>query len=61
MTILCQYIICPECNSKEKAEVTFTFPWPTYIHDCKSCGYTIMESEWQLAEESKTKLDEETD
>jgi hypothetical protein len=42
-----QFIICPECGSVELATIdTSTVPWWTYIHDCKSCGYTIMESEW---------------
>lgn len=40
-------ILCPECGSVELATIdTSTVPWWTYIHDCKSCGYTIMESEW---------------
>ena len=60
MITLCQHIICPECKSTEKAEVICGFPWYTYIHDCKNCGYIIMESEWQLAEEIKTQSNKET-
>ncbi|MCE5226490.1 MAG: ASCH domain-containing protein [Porphyromonadaceae bacterium] len=44
-----QFILCPECGSVELATIdTSTVPWWTYIHDCKNCGYTIMEyaSEW---------------
>jgi hypothetical protein len=41
-----QFIQCPECSAVELATVdTTTIPWWTYIHNC-SCGYTIMESEW---------------
>lgn len=44
----CHYeaILCPECGSEEKATVEHTRPFWTYIHDCKNCDYTIMESEW---------------
>lgn len=42
-----QLICCPECGSVELATIdTSSVPWWTYIHDCKNCGYTIMESEW---------------
>lgn len=44
-----ELILCPECGSVELATIdTSTVPWWTYIHDCKNCGYTIMEyaSEW---------------
>lgn len=39
-------IICPECKKVQTAEVKYTVPWWTYIHECK-CGYIIMESEWE--------------
>ncbi len=37
-------IRCPECGKVQQAVVTHGFQ-NTYIHEC-SCGYTIMESEW---------------
>lgn len=41
-----QFIICPKCMAIELATIDITtFPWDTYIHHC-SCGYVIMESEW---------------
>ena len=48
-----EYIICPECGSIELAEIKETPLWNVYIHDCKKCGYTIMESEWNVATETK--------
>lgn len=40
-------IQCPECKAVQTAKVLHTWPWATRIHDCQ-CGYTIMESEWNL-------------
>lgn len=40
------WIICPNCNSKQLGEVEETFPWLTFIHECEKCNYIIMESEW---------------
>lgn len=42
-------IVCPNCQSIETATVFHTWPWRSYVHDCKQCGYTIMESEWEKA------------
>ena len=39
-------IICPECGRIQIATVEHTFPWHSYIHECK-CGYVITESEWE--------------
>jgi ssDNA-binding Zn-finger/Zn-ribbon topoisomerase 1 len=56
-------IECPECNKRQIAEVLHTLPFWLYIHNCISCRYTIMESEWTLIyteDEMKTKeLNEE--
>jgi len=42
-----EFIKCPGCGGVELATVdTTTIPWNTYVHFC-SCGYTIMESEWE--------------
>jgi predicted RNA-binding Zn-ribbon protein involved in translation (DUF1610 family) len=41
-------IRCPECGQEQDAVVQHTRPWWTYIHDCEKCGYTIMESEWEV-------------
>lgn len=49
-------IRCPQCFKKQKAFVFHTIPFATYIHECKSCGYTIMESDWEVVEpKTKTK------
>lgn len=41
-------IKCPECESIEDAiEDYTTIPFATYIHECKNCGYIIIESEWE--------------
>jgi ssDNA-binding Zn-finger/Zn-ribbon topoisomerase 1 len=39
-------IECPECGKRQTAEVLHTLPWWSYVHNCVSCRYTIMESEW---------------
>jgi len=39
-------IKCPECGQEQKAKVTKTFPFYTYIHNCKKCSYVITESDW---------------
>lgn len=41
-------IKCPDCSCVQDGEVMHTFPFWTYIHQCTGCGYTIMESEWNL-------------
>ena len=43
-----EQIECPECGKRQIATVLHTFPWWSYVHDCVSCKYTIMESEWVL-------------
>jgi len=43
-----EQIECPECGKRQIATVLHTVPWWTYTHDCESCKYTIMESEWVL-------------
>jgi ribosomal protein S27E len=48
----CERIRCPECGKEQDAEVQHSCPWPTYIHHCEACGYTIMESEWERVEEN---------
>lgn len=48
-------IVCPSCGSIESAIVERTSPWWSYIHNCKNCGYTIMESEWEKAAEPSLK------
>lgn len=39
-------IECPECKQKQVATGYETLPHPTFVHECRNCGYTIMESEW---------------
>ena len=43
-------IECPECFIQQQATVEHTFPWATYIHECKNCKHLIMESEWNEVE-----------
>jgi len=43
-----EQIECPECGKRQIATVLHTVPWWSYVHDCVSCKYTIMESEWVL-------------
>ncbi len=42
-------IKCPQCDHVQDAEVWKDdwMPFPVYVHDCESCGYTITESEWE--------------
>lgn len=42
-----EYIICPNCQSIQIAEVEHTIPWWGYTHICNECEYMTMESEWQ--------------
>ena len=56
-------IECHECGKRQVAEVLHTLPWWSYVHNCVSCRYTIMESEWTLVDtedeiELKTMNDE---
>ena len=44
-------IRCPECVSEQDATVEHTFPHWSRVHTCASCGYIIMESEWERVEE----------
>jgi uncharacterized Zn finger protein len=44
-------IRCPECGQEQDAVVQHTRPFWTYICHCKKCGYTIMESEWEVVNE----------
>jgi len=46
-------IKCPECGKRQFAEVLHTLPWWSYIHNCVSCRYTIMESEWMIVKKKK--------
>jgi C4-type Zn-finger protein len=42
-------IQCPECNAIQEAKVEKGNEYPyfnAYIHTCNTCGYVIMESEW---------------
>lgn len=42
-------IYCPNCGS-ENVNVPIVWregdPWPSFVHDCDVCKYTISESEW---------------
>ncbi len=50
-------IKCPSCGTIQKAIVKITIPFYTYIHQCISCNYVIMESEWDAL---KTNLIKQT-
>lgn len=44
-------IRCPECETAQWAmlEHEHNMPFAMYVHDCQNCGYTILESEWEMA------------
>ncbi len=46
-------IQCPECGKVQKAVVSFAplIGWGDYIHECESCAFLIMESEWEEVKE----------
>lgn len=44
-----EYIHCPNCEDIQEATVEHTAPWNIYVHFCTSCGYAILESEWEKA------------
>ena len=48
-------IICPKCKSWELALITHRDgdPFPSYVHSCTKCSYTIIESEWEKVEGEK--------
>lgn len=48
ITLSCR-VRCPQCGQEQKAEVIRKEgdAFPIYIHECESCGYVIMESEWE--------------
>lgn len=50
-------IKCPSCDKVQIAIVNHTTPFHTYIHECTSCNYVIMESEWDAL---KTNLIKQT-
>lgn len=41
-------IICPNCGTIQEATIDLDVPFPVFIHDCVSCKYKIMESEWEV-------------
>ena len=45
-----EVIVCPRCGKDQRATVEHTRPFWSYVHHCE-CGYTITESEWELAKE----------
>jgi len=47
-----EWIECPRCGALQEALIVHTVPFYTYLHTC-SCGYEIMESEWQPAKNGK--------
>jgi len=48
-------IRCPQCRHIQKARVRKTFPFYTYMHICKKCGYVITESEWDEVKQPTSK------
>lgn len=48
-------IVCPQCDTVQAALVHFTreMPAPSRVHQCDECGYTTMESEWELIREAE--------
>lgn len=46
-----EVIRCPACLHVQVAEAVKSWPWWMYVHDCSECGYTIMESEWEVVDQ----------
>lgn len=44
-----QIISCPSCKSHQDGRPEDTGLFLSYVHNCTNCGYTILESEWELA------------
>lgn len=42
-------IQCPRCDLVQQAAIHFyaADPFPSLVHTCITCGYVIMESEWE--------------
>lgn len=59
--IIKQTIECPECGCVQDAEVKLAIPFDIYIHDCEKCGYTIMESEWEIISRPESHSDQMVD
>lgn len=53
-------IICPECESEQRAIVEHTWPWWSYVHICTECNYIILESEWNEVKKEYAFLSEES-
>lgn len=46
-----ELIKCPSCSITNIATVEVKAPFNSYVHECYSCKYVIMESEWELVNE----------
>lgn len=40
-------IRCPKCGLEQEAQVVYSQPFNTYVHECKNYRFTITESEWE--------------
>lgn len=45
-----EVIKCPNCSQIQIGTVVPTLPFNTFVHECESCKYIIMESEWNKQE-----------
>jgi hypothetical protein len=50
-----EYIVCPKCNDAQMAWVEHTPLFWSYVHQCRKCEYTIMESEWKKYDKNADK------
>ena len=52
-------IRCPKCGHIQDATVVFRDydPFPAYVHECTQCCYLIVESEWDIVEETRAVTD----
>lgn len=39
-------IVCPNCASRQNANIEYGLPFAVKIHHCTKCSYIITESEW---------------
>ncbi|WP_165795989.1 hypothetical protein [Siphonobacter curvatus] len=52
-------IRCPDCGHVQHAVIRDSYPFPTYLHDCEMCDYTIQESEWISVKDEEVNTNEQ--
>ncbi len=47
-----QLIKCPDCGTIQMATVEHGQIFDTYLHNCDKCNFTIMESDWEVVNQT---------